>query len=114
MARVLGFPLVLVALAVGAYVFVQHSKSDGPSAPAITQMETQAQAAVAGTNFAAAAEVLQGWFAQSGTYAGAALPPGSGVVLARADASGWCLQSSDGATNVHENGPGGQLLPGPC
>ena len=114
MGRVLGFPLLLIALAVGAYAFVQNSKTDGPSAPAITQMETQAQAAVAGTNFAAAAEVLQSWFAQNGTYAGATLPPGSGVALARADASGWCLQSSDGATNEHENGPGGQLVPGPC
>lgn len=114
MGRVLGLPLLLVALAVGGYVFVQHSRSNGPTAPAITQMETQASAAVAGANFSAVAEVLQGWYAQNGTYAGATVPPGSGVILARADDSGYCLQSADGATDEHELGPGGQVQPGPC
>ena len=115
MGRVLGLPFILLALAVGGYVFYQHSKSDsGPTAPQITQMETQASVAVATTNFQAAGEVLQGWFAQNGTYAGATVPPGSGVILVKADDAGYCLQSADGATDEHEYGPDGQVQPGPC
>src|SRR5437667_10476118 len=114
MTRLLGLPLLLVAVAVGGYIFVQHVKTDGPTAPAVTQIETQADAAVAGANFVGAIEVLQGWYAQNGTYAGAALPPGSGVVLVRADGSGFCMQSGDGATDEHEVGPGGPVQPGPC
>ena len=111
----LGLPFILLALAVGGYVFYQHSKSaNGPTAPQITQMETQASVAVATTNFEGAAETLQGWFAQNGTYAGATVPLGSGVILAKADDSGYCLQSADGATDEHMYGPGGQVLPGPC
>jgi hypothetical protein len=113
--RVLGLPLVLVTLAVGGFVFYQHSKSsNGPTAPAITQMETQASIAVATTNFSSAAEVLQGYYAQNGSYAGATLPPGTGVIIVKADDAGFCLQSADGATNEHEYGPGGQVQPGPC
>jgi hypothetical protein len=113
--RVLGLPLVLVALAVGGFVFYQHSRSNNsPSPPAITQMESQASIAVATTNFSGAAEMLQGFFAQNGTYAGATLPPGTGVIIVKADDSGYCLQSADGATNEHEYGPSGQVQPGPC
>lgn len=115
MGRVLGLPFILLALAVGGYVFYQHSKSgSGPTAPQITQMETQASIAVATTNFSGAGEVLQTFYAQNGTYAGATLPPGTGVILVKADDSGWCLQSADGATDEHEYGPSGQVLPGPC
>jgi hypothetical protein len=114
MRRTLGLPLVLVSLAIGGYLFVANSKSDGPTAPAITQAESQADAATAGTNFTAADQVLQGAYLNNGTYAGATLPPGSGVTLVRADATSYCLQAVVGTAVEHENGPGGQAAPGPC
>ena len=70
----------------------------------------QAQASVSATNFQGADTSMQAFYAQSGTYAGATLPPGSGVVLVRADATSYCLQAGD----EHENGPGGQVQPGGC
>ena len=110
----LGLPLLLVALAVGGYVFVQHSKSSGPSAPAITQMETQASVAVAGANFSAVAEVLQGWYAQNGTYAGATVPPGSGVILVKADDSGLLPAERRRRDRRAPVWSGRQVQPGPC
>jgi hypothetical protein len=112
MSRALGLPLVLIALAVGAFLFVQQSRTSGPTAPAVTRMETRASNAVAGANFASAAPALQAWFAEHATYAGTTLPPGTGVVLVRADTSGYCLQTADAAQ--HELGPGGRPEPGAC
>jgi hypothetical protein len=108
-----GLLLLLVPLAVGAYLLVAQLGSNGPTAPAITHAETQGQSAVAGTNLRGADEVLQGWFAEKSTYAGATLPPGSGVVLVRADATSYCLQTAT-APVEHEVGPGGQAAAGPC
>jgi len=106
----LGLPALLVALAIGGYLYAKDMKSNGPTSPAVTQMITQANAAVAATNFEQADAAMQGFFAQSGTYAGAVLPPGTGVVLVRADATSYCLQ----AGTEHETGPGGQPQPGSC
>lgn len=114
MSRTLGLPLLLVSLAVGGYLFMSQSKSNGPSSAVVTQAESQAESFAAGTNFQAAGQVLQAWYAQSGTYAGATLPPGSGVTLVRADASSYCLQTVVGTAAEHESGPGGQPQPGPC
>jgi hypothetical protein len=115
MSRTVGLPLLLVALAVGGYLFVQQGKTNGPAAAVITQAETQAQSYAAATNFQAAVQVLQASFAANGTYAGSALPAGSGVALVRADASSFCLQTTDTAAAVmHETGPNGTLAAGPC
>jgi hypothetical protein len=114
MGRLLGLPLVLVSLAVGGYLFVVQSRTEGPAAPAVTQAVTQAEAAVAGTNFQAAEVSLQAWYAANATYAGATLPPGAGAVLVRADATAYCLQTAVGGAVEHEVGPGGQPQPGPC
>ena len=114
MSRLLGLPILLVSLAVGGYLFVSQTRSEGPTASAITQAEAQAQSAVAGANFSGAAVLLQAWYAENATYAGATLPPGSGVVLVRADASAYCLQTVAGSAVQHELGPGGQPQPGPC
>jgi len=111
MGRLLGLPLVLVAIPLGALLLVEQYKTTAPS-PAAEQIVTRASSAVAATNFAGAGQVLQGWFAEHATYAGATLPPGSGVVLARGDTSGYCIQTEDGAQ--HMLGRGGQPLPGPC
>jgi len=114
MGRLLGLPLLLVALATGAYLFAAQSRSNGPTAPAVTQAEAQAEAAVAGTNFQGADVLLQAWYAENATYAGATLPPSSGVVLVRADANAYCLQTAAGSPVEHELGPGGQAKPGSC
>jgi hypothetical protein len=108
--RALGIPAVLVVALLGIYLYTQNAKSNGPTSTAGQQAITQAQSAVAATNFAQAAAAMQGFYAQSGTYAGATLPVGTGVVLVRADAYSYCLQSG----NEHEDGPGGQPQPGGC
>jgi hypothetical protein len=115
MTRSLGLPLLLITVLIGGYLFTKQMGSAGPTAPAVTQAESQAQAAVAATNFQVGDTALQAAYASAGTYAGAALPPGSGLVLVRADASSYCLQTAPGVTTLeHETGPGGQVQPGPC
>ena len=114
MSRAFGLVLVLAALAVGAYLFTVQSRKEGTTGNRVTQAEAQASSAAAGTNFQAAAQVLQGWYAANGTYAGATLPPGSGVVVARAD-----LMLDRGARGGLEAvagrvGPGGTPQAGPC
>jgi hypothetical protein len=106
--------LLLVAVAVGVYLYAAQSKKEGPTAKAVTQLESQASSAVAATNFQGAGQVLQAWYAANGTYAGATPPAGSGAVLVRADASGYCLQTTAGAAVEHELGPSGPPQPGPC
>jgi hypothetical protein len=108
--RLLGLPALLVALVIGGYLMTKQMQSNGPTSPPVQQAITQAQVNVAATNFAGADTAMQAFFAQNGTYAGAALPPGSGVVLVRDDATSYCLQ----AGTEHENGPGGVAQPGPC
>ena len=110
MLRVLGIPALLVAVAMGLYLSAKGMQSNGPASASGQQAITQAQSEVAATNFGQADTAMQAFFAQSGTYAGATLPAGTGVVLVRADATSYCLQS--GAE--HEDGPGGQPAPGPC
>jgi hypothetical protein len=115
MTRLLGLPALLVVLAVGGYLYAKDAKSNGPTSRTVTQAVAGADTAVAATNFQGADTALQAFFAQNGSYVGAALPPGSGVVLVRADASSYCLQATaaDG-TASHEDGPGATALPGAC
>jgi len=110
MLRVLGIPALLVAVVVGLYLSAKSMQSNGPASATGQQAITQAQSATAGVNFEQAVSALQAFYDQNGTYAGAPLPAGTGVVLARADATSYCLQSGD----EHEDGPGGRPAPGPC
>ncbi len=110
MLRVLGLPALLVAVLIGVYLSTTSMQSNGPTSASGQQAITQAQSEVAATNFGQADSAMQAFFAQSGTYAGATLPPGTGVVLVRADATSYCLQTG----NEHEDGPGGQPAPGGC
>jgi hypothetical protein len=115
MTRTLGPTMLLIALVIGSYLFIQQSKTTGPAAPAAAKDETQAQAAVAATNFQGMASVLQGWYASNGTYAGATLPQGSGVALVHSDATSYCLETTGTATaTMHETGPNGTPQPGAC
>lgn len=106
----IGLPALLIALALGGYLYAKGAKRNGPTSPTVTQAVAQAQSSVTATNFEQADAAMQGFFAQNGTYAGATLPPGTGVVLVRSDASSYCLQGG----SEHENGPGGRPQPGPC
>ena len=110
MLRVLGVPAILITLFVGAYLSTQEMRSNGPTSASGRQQIAQAQSAGAGVDFNQVVPVLQAYFAEHQTYVGAPLPPGSGVVLAGADATSYCLQSG----NEHEVGPGGTPQPGPC
>jgi hypothetical protein len=114
MGRSLAFPLLLIALAVGGFLFVRQAQSVGPTSRTATQAETQAAAAAAATDFGAAQAVLLSWFAAHGTYAGVNLPPVYEVAVVQADASSFCLQAGAGAAAAHELGPGGQAQSGPC
>ena len=110
MSRSLGFPLLIISLAIGGFLFVRQSKTVGPTSSVATQAETQAANDAAATDFAAAAPVLQAWFADNGTYAGVTLPPVYAITVVRADTTSFCLQSA----TEHEVGPGGVPQPGPC
>jgi hypothetical protein len=108
--RVLGIPAFLVVALIGVYLSMQNAQSNGPTSAPGQQAITQAQSEAAATEFGQAAAAMQGFYLQSGTYAGATLPAGTGVVLVRADATSYCLQ----AGGEHEVGPGGQPQPGAC
>jgi hypothetical protein len=112
MTRSLGMVLLVLTLAIGGYLFAQQAKTNGPTSQATQQEEAQAAAAASGTSFDAAVPTLQAWYADHGTYAGAALPPSYGVTLVRGDATSFCLQSADAQT--HETGPNGAPAAGPC
>jgi hypothetical protein len=114
MTRLFGLVSVLAALAVGAYLYAAQTRDAGPTSPSVTSAEARAETTAAATNFQGFVASLQAWFAENGTYAGATLPAGSGVVLARADSSGYCLQRTAGGVVEHEVGPGGQPQAGPC
>ena len=115
MARTVGLPLMLITLLIGGYLFTQQSKTTGPTSDAVTQAETQAQQFTAATNFQPMVPLMDAAFQANGTYAGAELPLGSGVLLARADTTSYCLQTTGDATTImHETGPNGTVQPGHC
>jgi hypothetical protein len=114
-SRTLGLPLLLVTLLIGGYLFTKQMGSTGPTSPVVTQAEAQAQAAGAAMSFQTGDIALQAAYAENSTYAGTALPPGSGAILVRADTVSYCLQTAPGVTPVaHEAGPNGSVQPGPC
>lgn len=105
---------VLIAVAVGGWLFAIQSKNEGPTASAVTQAESQALVATASANFSQVVPVLQGQYAQTGSYVGTQLPPGSGVTLVSAASTSYCLETSLNGSVVHEDGPGGTPTAGPC
>src|SRR5712692_1046408 len=102
MSRLVGLSALLASVAVVGYLFVVQSRSGGPTAPAVTRAVTQAESLAAGTNFQGVESALQAWYAENATYAGATLPPGSGVTLVRADVTGYCVQTETGGVVEHE------------
>jgi len=112
--RGLGLILALISLAVVAGLLAMQSKTAGPTAPAVTQAEQQALAVASTAAFQPVAQILAVDYAQAGTYVGAQLPLGSGVMLAQATSSSYCLQMIVNGSVVHESGPGGSPTAGPC
>jgi hypothetical protein len=112
--RSLGLLSLVVTLAIGGWLFSQQAKQTGPTSDLAQKAQSDASSAVATANFQAAAPELQVWFSEHGTYEGATLSPGYNVVVRRADAGSYCLESGTGSTDQHLNGPGGTVEPGPC
>ena len=112
MTRSLGLVVLVLSLAIGGYLLAQQAKTEGPTSTVAQQAEAQAAVAASASSFNAALPELQAWFTDHGTYAGATLDAGYGVVVARADGTSFCLQTADGA--AHEVGPGGSPAAGAC
>ena len=112
--RSLGIVSLLAALAIGGWLFFAQARDTGPTSDLAERAQADASTNVAGTNFQAAAPILQAHHAQAGTYAGAAIPPNLGVTLVRADAASYCLQAGTGAAVYHVVGPGGSPAPRAC
>jgi hypothetical protein len=62
--------------------------------------------------FTGAAASLDAQRTATGSYAGTRLAPG--MVLVRADAASYCVQTRGGTLVQHETGPGGSPAIGPC
>lgn len=107
MGKVFTYVFMLAALAVGGYLVLKAAQNTGPTSPAAQQAEDAAHQVSASINLQQATPVMEAWFNQTGTYAGAQaqLPPAFGVTLVRADALSYCLQAGAGTNVQHMNGP---------
>lgn len=114
MTRGIGLILALVSLATVGVLITAQGKSQGPTSTAVSQAESQAVATAAASVFQPVDQMLQVDESQSGTYVGAELPVGSGVTLARATPTSYCLSAELSGTPVYENGPGGSPGVGHC
>jgi hypothetical protein len=110
--RGLSLVVLVLALAIGGYVFARQAQTVGPTSEVAVEAREDASAAVATVNLQAAVTAVEEQFAQSGTYVGARVSPALGAVVVRADNVSYCLQ--DAAGTQHVAGPGGALQPGPC
>ena len=114
MGRAFGLVAVVSSLALVAILMALNMQHSGPTSATAKRAESEANVAVAGLNFTGAATELEAFHAESGTYAGATLPPSFGVALVRADAASYCLQAGSGTSLQHFVGPGGSAAAGPC
>jgi hypothetical protein len=112
--RGLGLLLAVISLAVTGVLMLQQGSKQGPTSAAATQAESQAIATGAAAVFSPVDQLLQVDLSQAGTYVNAELPVGSGVTLAQATATSYCLEADLSGTVVHENGPGGSPAVGHC
>jgi hypothetical protein len=61
-----------------------------------------------------AADALEAWRAETGTYAGANLGDFAGVSVIQADASAYCIQVTYQGGAYHREGPNGASTVGAC
>jgi hypothetical protein len=113
-SRTVGFVGLLVAIAIGAYLFAFQARQTSAPSSQSAKAEQQAVGELGSANFQAAATQLEAYRAENGSYQGATLPPSFGVVLVRADASSYCVQVGSGSAARHEVGPNGPPQPGAC
>jgi histidine ammonia-lyase len=106
--------LAVISLGVTGALMLSQGPSQGPTSAAATQAESQAIATGAAAVFSPVDQLLQVDLSQTGTYVNAELPVGSGVTLAQATATSYCLEADLSGTVVHENGPGGSPAVGHC
>jgi hypothetical protein len=117
MGRLFSYVFLLAALAVGGYLFMKAAQDTGPASPQFQQAENAANQVSASVNLQQVTPVLEEWYEQHGTYAGAqaALPPAFRVTLVRADSLSYCVQAGAGANVQHMNGPNENApIAGPC
>ena len=114
MSRAFGLISMVCSLALVAVLWALTMQHSGPTSARTQKARQDATAAVSSINFTAAAPELEAYRAERGTYAGAALSPGFGVTLVRADAASYCLQSGLGTSVQHFTGPSGATAAGPC
>jgi hypothetical protein len=106
---------MIAALAIGGYMFTAGSGgSENATGQDAAQAIAQAQQTGAESNFRQAAIALETHRVESGTYAGTDLRGFGGVVLARADAATYCLQTGAGATVMHQSSTDAAPLAGAC
>lgn len=105
---------MLIVLALVGALWAMDARNNGPTSQNAKRVETFAQQAALGMNFAAAGTELGAYYAENNTYVGATLPPSFGVQLVRADATSYCLQAGTGTAVQHLVGPGGTPAAGSC
>jgi hypothetical protein len=114
MSRGFGGVMVICSLAIVAALMALNARENGPTSESVRRAEAEATIAAGSLNFVQAGTELEAYHAENGTYAGAALPPSFGVMLVRADAASYCLQSGTAGSVQHFTGPGGTSTAGPC
>jgi hypothetical protein len=112
MTKFLGLVSLLAALAVGGYLVSAQMGTTGPTSKTGSAAIAEARSEVSTLNLQQAALALEQARAASGTYAGAQLG-GFGVVLRRADAASYCVETIR-APASHLAGPGGTPASGRC
>ena len=113
MVRTFSLVSVLAALAIGGYLMTAQGKSQGPSSPQVSTAIDQAQTGAAAINFQQASAR---WSRDRSCGTAPMRAPtfgGYGVVLVRADAASYCIQTPV-APPFHETGPGGVPAAGAC
>jgi hypothetical protein len=110
--RSLSLVSLLVTLAIVAFLWTRSAQDSGLTSG---DASSDAANAAAAFNLQQAGPALEAWRAQSGTYAGVALPPSNGVTLVRADADSYCIQAGTAPNVQHLVGPSGNApVDGPC
>ena len=112
MTKLFGLVSLLAALAVGGYLLSAQMGTTGPTSRTGSAAIAEAGNEVSTLNLQQAALALEQFRLQDATYAGAELG-GFGVVLRRADATSYCVETLR-APVAHLAGPGGTAASGPC
>src|ERR671935_1058572 len=113
MTRGLGLVSLVVSLGIGAYLFAHQTSTRSPGGNDSAHVVSVAEDAAAATALQQASTALDQSHALNGSYAGASLA-GFGVTLVRADAAGYCMQTTSKGSVFHLAGPGGTIAAGAC